>query len=1172
MKSPNLSCHKNGYNTFCVKIVLSLILVFLSSNLFSQQLAFPSAEGFGRFATGGRGGIVIRVTNLNNSGPGSLRAALEANGTRTVVFEVGGTIDLASNNIYITYGNLTVAGQTAPGGGILIKGGMVQVEASNVIIRHIRFRPGPAANTDTDGLSITAWSGKTVKDIIVDHCSISWAKDENFDIRAVGSGIVRDITIQYSIISECNKGALAGQRTYNKTYYKNLFANNFERNIRTNFPDTGTFDFEMINNLVYAFKWPTVPSLGSKFTVLNNKYKASNQVAISTDVIVDGEESGQGTVSETYAYISGNILAQGTQQNDAVLNQYLHTSPYSDSGIIPISASQIEAEILSNVGASLPSRDDVDTRIINQYIAGNGALANTGVYPNIQGGTASTDTDNDGMPDYWETANGLDINNPNDRNVVQADGYTNLEYYLNGMSLQPNGIIANAGQDQTICEGSSTTLTATGGSTYEWSTGETTASITVSPDNTTTYTVTAFDATGTNSDTDDVIVTVNPLPIANAGDDVSTCLGTSVTLTASGGTSYLWNTGATTQSITVSPTATTTYSVEVTQNTCSSTDDVIVTVNPIPNIDAGQDITINLGESVTLTASGGNSYSWNTGDSTQSITVNPIVTTTYTVTGFLNGCEATDTVTVFLADNSVIANAGQDQTICEGSSTTLTATGGSTYEWSTGETTASITVSPDNTTTYTVTAFDATGTNSDTDDVIVTVNPLPIANAGDDVSTCLGTSVTLTASGGTSYLWNTGATTQSITVSPTATTTYSVEVTQNTCSSTDDVIVTVNPIPNIDAGQDITINLGESVTLTASGGNSYSWNTGDSTQSITVNPIVTTTYTVTGFLNGCEATDTVTVFVENEAINANAGEDETTCQGYGVTLTASGGDSYLWSTGETTASIIVTPNSTTTYTVTVFSGDLQDTDDVTVFVNPNPNVIITNGTDATILAGEFITLSATGANSYHWSNGANQPNIAVSPNATTTYAVTGYINNCSDEKQITVSVLQHVDANAGDDVTTCVNEPVTLTATGTGGDEYLWSTGETTQSITVNPLEDTEYSVMIYNALDYDTDEVMVFVNECDAIETPDEPTEFEFLAYPNPTSGELNVKISGLLNVSQIYIFDISGKALYNETISDNEQHTYTKTLNLSNYAAGIYLLKLVDNTNVVTKKIVVR
>src|SRR5690606_608016 len=131
------------------------------------------------------------------------------------------------------------------------------------------------------------------------------------------------------------------------------------------------------------------------------------------------------------------------------------------------------------------------------------------------------------------------------------------------------------------------------------------------------------------------------------------------------------------------------------------------------------------------------------------------------------------------------------------------------------------------------------------------------------------------------------------------------------------------------------------------------------------------------------------------------------------------------------------PNSTTTYTVTVFSGDLQDTDDVTVFVNPNPNVIITNGTDATILAGEFITLSATGANSYHWSNGANQPNIAVSPNATTTYAVTGYINNCSDEKQITVSVLQHVDANAGDDVTTCVNEPVTLTATGTGGDEYL---------------------------------------------------------------------------------------------------------------------------------------
>ncbi len=663
------------------------------------------------------------------------------------------------------------------------------------------------------------------------------------------------------------------------------------------------------------------------------------------------------------------------------------------------------------------------------------------------------------------------------------------------------GVTANAGQDVAICNGGSTTLTATGGASYLWSTGATTASITVSPTTTTTYTVTAFDASGTNSDTDDVTVTVNPIPVANAGADVSTCQSTSVTLSATGGSSYLWSTGATTQTINVNPNATTTYSVQVTQNGCTSSDDVTVTVNPVPTINAGADVTFNSGDSVTLTATGGASYSWNTGATTSSITVSPTVTTTYTVTGTLNGCQSTDTVTVFLVDSSVTANAGQDVAICNGGSTTLTATGGASYLWSTGATTASITVSPTTTMTYTVTAFDASGTNSDTDDVTVTVNP----------------------------------------------------------------------VPTINAGADVTINSGDSVTLTATGGASYSWNTGATTSSITVNPTVTSTYTVTGTLNGCQSTDTVTVFVNN--LQANAGPDVSICHGYSTTLTASGGDTYLWSTGATTSSITVNPTSTSTYSVTVFVGNLQDTDDVTVYVNPNPNVIITNGSEVTILQGEYVTLSATGANTYLWNNGATQPNIAVSPNATTTYSVTGYINNCSDQKQVVVNVLQSVTANAGNDVTVCLQDN-TVTLTASGGDEYLWNTGETTASITVNPEVDTEYSVTVYNALDYDIDEVMVYVNDCADPELPEESSEdLEFLVYPNPTYGNLNIRISGLLSVSSIYLYDISGKTLYHEVISENgEQQSFTKTMNISNFAAGIYLLKLVDNRTVVTKKIILR
>ncbi|WMI67276.1 hypothetical protein [Mangrovimonas sp. YM274] len=1085
MKTPNFNCHGHGTHKLFVNFLSFSFLFFFSIFSYSQQIAFPSAEGFGKYASGGRGGSVIKVTNLNDSGSGSLRAALTASGTRTIVFEVGGTITLNSN-IYVTSGNLTIAGQTAPGGGILIKGGMVQFEASNIIVRHIRFRSGPSAGSGTDSVSITAWSGNTVENVIFDHCSISWGDDENFNIRGVGSGIVRKVTLQNSIISESGYGVLGSANTYNLSFYKNLFAHNSERNIRTNYPVSGTMDFEMVNNLIYGFRYSTMPSLGAKFTVLNNKYKKSSQVSMSSGAVVEGTSSGAGVASQTYAYINGNILAQGASQNNSALNPYLESSPFSSTGIEALSASSLEGQILQTVGANLPSRDAVDTRIINQYNAGNGTLASSGIYPTIANGTAATDSDNDGMPNSWELANGLNPNDASDRNIVQPDGYTNLEYYLNGMTLG-NGnetITANAGEDQTICEGESVTLTATGGTTYEWSNGETTASIEVSPEETTTYTVTAFE--GSSSDSDEVTVNVNPLPNANAGNDVSICEGNSVTLTAFGGSSYLWSTGATTQTITVSPNATTTYSVEVTSNACSATDEVTVNVNEISQVNAGNDVTIGFGESVTLTATGASTYSWNTGINSQSITVSPTQTTTYQVTGYSNGCETTDSVTVFLVDNSVIADAGQNQEICQGESITLTATGGSTYEWSNGATTASITVTPNETTTYTVTVYSNMGSNSDTDQVTVTVNQLPNASAGNDVSICEGESITLTATGGNNYLWNTGATSQSITVSPNSTTTYSVEVSSNSCTASDDVTVTVNELPVVDAGANVTITEGESVTLTATGGNTYLWNTGATAATITVSPAVTTTYEVTGFVNGCEATDTVTVTVEEDTtviVNANAGEDQTICQGSNVTLTATGGDTYLWNTGETTASITVSPEATTTYSVTAYIGENEGTDEVTVTVNELP--VVDAGANVTITEGESVTLTATGGNTYVWNTGATAATITVSPAVTTTYEVTGFVNGCEATDTVTVTVEEDttviVNANAGEDQTICQGSNVTLTAT--GGDTYLWNTGETTASITVSPEATTTYSVTAYIGENEGTDEVTVTVNELPVVD-----------------------------------------------------------------------------------------
>jgi len=443
-------------------------------------------------------------------------------------------------------------------------------------------------------------------------------------------------------------------------------------------------------------------------------------------------------------------------------------------------------------------------------------------------------------------------------------------------------------------------------------------------------------------------------------------------------------------------------------------------------------------------------------------------------------------------------------------------------------------------------------------------------NAGQDKAICddgSTTSTTLTASGAVAYLWDTGEITASITVTPNTTTTYTVTGTHDDGSTTTDIVtVFVNPIPNVDAGADVTINVGESTTLTATGADTYIWSTGETTASITVNPTIDTTYySVTGTTNSCESTDSVTVFSVASSVVANAGEDTAICEGETTTLTASGGTNYLWNTGETTASITVNPVATSNYTVIVSNSISSDTDDVTVFVNPSPDVQVSD--DATILRGTFITLSATGANNYEWSNGATEPNIAVGPNNTTTYEVTGFINDCSDIEQVTVEVLEPVTANAGEDFTVCGGDEVTLTAS--GGDSYVWNTGENTQSITVNPLENTTYTVIVSNALDSDADEVTVFVEECS--EGIDNKDDFQFMIFPNPTkNGILNIRLFGLKNLSSLYIHDIIGKLVLSENLDDNNGQVIQKQINISSFSKGMYFITLLELNRTTTKKII--
>ncbi len=529
--------------------------------------------------------------------------------------------------------------------------------------------------------------------------------------------------------------------------------------------------------------------------------------------------------------------------------------------------------------------------------------------------------------------------------------------------------------DNIICRGDSTILTATGGTSYVWNTGDTRAAITVKPIVNTTYTVTVTNEIGCTASAS-ITVTVNPLPNAQiTGNNI--CNGGSTTLTASGGGTYLWSTGAVTSQITVTPTTNTGYTVTVTSTQgCTSTAFRLVTVSPLPQFTVSGTNIICRNQSTTLTASGNFSYLWSNGATTSSITVSPLVTTTYTVTATdVNGCSATASrqVTVNQLPNVSIVG---DNKICIGTNTTLTASGGSSYLWNTGQTTTAITVNPVVNTTYRVTATDGNGCTG-TASVLVTVDPLPTIQVVGDNTICRGESTTLTASGAVSYVWSPGnQTTASITVSPQVTTTYTVTGTDaNGCINTGTRTVTVNPLPTVSIAGTPTVCEGGSTLLTASGGVTYLWNTGQTTAAITAVPPANTTYRVTATdINGCTATASVLVTVNPNPIAVITG-DLTICAGEATTLTASGGGTYLWSTNATTAAITVSPLVDQTYTVTVTSTNgctdsasatvTVDTDtlvcttqDITVFLGPNGSVSIdpedistgTNGSCTNLMA------------------------------------------------------------------------------------------------------------------------------------------------------------------------------------------------------------------------------
>ena len=454
--------------------------------------AFPGAWGGGMFTTGGRGGRIIEVTNLNDSGAGSFRAAAEAEGPRIVIFRVAGIIQLESN-IDIDNPNITIAGQSAPGDGICLTNHSLNINTENVILRHLRVRRGrPEGGQGSDNIG-----GNPIGQIIVDHCSTSWGMDENLSLYRYmkpmpeGSRLkmpAKNLTVQYCISSEAlNVGNHAFGGTWggeDATFHHNLFACNTGRNPSIGMG--GEFDFR--NNVIFNWRHRTMDGGDetSLINVINNYYKpgpATNDNMLSTiarieerDMYSPGRRWEPGNWYDDMGkrpgkwYVAGNIVEgypDVTADNWSGMRSSEGADPPADARVnTPFEGWPVKQEtalnafntVLSKAGATLPRRDAVDLRVIEMVRTGK-VITVEGIVndPREVGGYPSysfsledvpADNDHDGMPDDWEGKYQLNPAEASDSSTdVDGDGYTNVEEYLNGTNPQEKIDYMNLGNN-----------------------------------------------------------------------------------------------------------------------------------------------------------------------------------------------------------------------------------------------------------------------------------------------------------------------------------------------------------------------------------------------------------------------------------------------------------------------------------------------------------------------------------------------------------------------------------------------------------------------------------------------------------------------------------------------------------------------------------------------------
>lgn len=398
------------------------------------------------------------------------------------------------------------------------------------------------------------------------------------------------------------------------------------------------------------------------------------------------------------------------------------------------------------------------------------------------------------------------------------------------------------------------------------------------------------------------------------------------------------------------------------------------------------------------------SYSWNNGASTSSIVVSPSVSTVYSIVTTASNCEAYASFTLPVYNLSV-SLLNTNSPLCSGTSVSLSASSCDSYTWSSGQNSQTIVGLPTVSTIYTVSATQNNCVLTKTIAVVISQNPVLTITPNNTIF-CSGQFFTLNVSGAQSYNWNNGQTNASIVVNPLSTTVYSVTgLAANGCSGNSQYTIVVTPNPTLFlASNSPSVCAGNTVQLTASGANSYSWSTGQTSTAITATPLVSGNYSVTGYLNGCSSSAVASIYVQPLPQLSISSSSSLICSGQTVALNALGAASYSWSSGQTTSSILASPISNTVFSVMGYSNTCMSQLNYTLPVIPLPTLTITTNKND-LCAGETSTLQVSGAASYAWIGMGTSTLVTVTPLQTTTYSVVGTaVTTCSNSASITLLV------------------------------------------------------------------------------------------------------------------------------------------------------------------------